>query len=178
MSGLLFEPPAPPAEALLEFKLECHPKGKGRGRATRTGRRCGACGQQSGTLIVRTPDPTRVLETAIRVTVQGLMRRRGERMLDGALLGLVVGLWPRPQKPPHRKYAGRQWRPSSPDADNLAKLVFDALNGVAYRDDAIVCDMRAQTLYAAEGEAPGIEIYIWRAPMFPPQLTRSPLETE
>jgi Holliday junction resolvase RusA-like endonuclease len=65
------------------------------------------------------------------------------------------------------KHSGRLWKESTPDADNLQKLVFDALNGVAYADDARVVRMTGETVFAAVGEAPGVEIRLWQAPEFP-----------
>jgi Holliday junction resolvase RusA-like endonuclease len=38
---------------------------------------------------------------------------------------------------------GRVWHTSSPDADNILKLVSDALNGHAFVDDGLVVDTRA-----------------------------------
>lgn len=58
---------------------------------------------------------------------------------------------------------GRVLRPSTPDVDNLDKLVFDALNGIAYRDDAQVCCGEAVKAYAAKGEKPHTEVKISRA---------------
>ena len=49
-------------------------------------------------------------------------------------------------------------RPTSkPDWDNYGKSVSDALNGVAYLDDAQVVDGRAIKVYAAE---PGVDIVV------------------
>lgn len=44
---------------------------------------------------------------------------------------------------------------------------FDALNGVAYADDARVVRMTGETVFAAVGETAGVEIRLWRAPDFP-----------
>ncbi|QQX91317.1 RusA family crossover junction endodeoxyribonuclease [Gluconobacter sphaericus] len=35
-----------------------------------------------------------------------------------------------------------------PDVDNASKLVLDALNGILWRDDAQVCDLRVRRRYA------------------------------
>lgn len=49
------------------------------------------------------------------------------------------------------------WHTSRPDSDNLVKGVKDALNGIAYSDDAQVCYVSAKKQYA---EVSGIEIEI------------------
>ena len=37
-----------------------------------------------------------------------------------------------------------------PDADNIAKIILDALNGVAYKDDSQVIDISVMKMYSAE----------------------------
>ena len=37
-----------------------------------------------------------------------------------------------------------------PDADNIAKIVLDALNGVAYEDDSQVINLSVQKRYSEE----------------------------
>lgn len=39
---------------------------------------------------------------------------------------------------------------SKPDADNIAKIILDALNGIAYEDDAQVEELTVRRRYAAE----------------------------
>lgn len=54
------------------------------------------------------------------------------------------------------------WRgyPHKPDADNVLKCVLDALNGVAYKDDACVVDVACRKVYAPDGEPEGIMVSI------------------
>lgn len=47
-----------------------------------------------------------------------------------------------------------------PDIDNLVKLVLDALNGVAYKDDYLVTRIIGEKCYSDKG--PGTEIEIYR----------------
>ena len=39
------------------------------------------------------------------------------------------------------------WNMARPDADNCAKLILDALNGVVYADDAQVCNLHVEKHY-------------------------------
>ncbi len=48
-----------------------------------------------------------------------------------------------------------------PDIDNILKIAMDALNGVAYKDDACVTALFGKKLY---GEEPGIRISIYKLP--------------
>ena len=157
----------PPAEPDFVLRVDCTPRPKGRGRASRSGRRCPSCRLGTGSIIVRTPEDTRRLERQIEIAAQVARRRSGSGLLDGPLCARVVGIWPRVQRMPDRAHTGRQWRPCRPDWDNVAKLVLDALGGVVYRDDAQIVHGEALTVYAAVGEPAGIEVFVWRAPVFP-----------
>jgi Holliday junction resolvase RusA-like endonuclease len=160
----MFESPPDDAFAL---RLDCMPRAKGRGRASRSGRRCPACRLGVGSIMIRTPEETRRLERQIKLAAQVACRLNGFELLDGPLYARVVGIWPRIQRMPDRKHAGRQWRPARPDWDNVAKLVLDALSGVVYGDDAQIVHGQALTVYAADDEPAGIEVAVWRAPVFP-----------
>ena len=43
-----------------------------------------------------------------------------------------------------------QWQTKKPDKDNLAKSVYDAMNGVMFHDDGQVCDGRERKMYSSE----------------------------
>ena len=53
--------------------------------------------------------------------------------------------------------AGKLRPTKKPDFDNIGKIVADALNGLAYHDDAQVVDARVVKLY---GETPRVEVEI------------------
>lgn len=58
-------------------------------------------------------------------------------------------------------YQGEELPVKKPDADNIAKVICDALNGVAYKDDTQVCDIRVVKKYiTAECEAPKVMVGI------------------
>lgn len=46
-----------------------------------------------------------------------------------------------------RMLSGAEYPVKKPDADNIAKVVCDALNGVAYLDDVQVCDLNVEKKY-------------------------------
>ena len=46
-----------------------------------------------------------------------------------------------------KKKDATRWKTSKPDADNIGKLVADAMNGIVYADDAQVSDCRVQKIY-------------------------------
>jgi len=47
-----------------------------------------------------------------------------------------------------------------PDLDNLVKFVCDALNGVFYKDDSQISQLKAEKLYTDVGEKPRTEVHI------------------
>jgi len=49
---------------------------------------------------------------------------------------------------------------SKPDIDNVAKSVFDALNGIAYRDDSQIYNLWIIKVIAAGDEQPHVRILI------------------
>ena len=56
-----------------------------------------------------------------------------------------------------REHVGSMWRTGRPDFDNIAKLVGDALNGVAWIDDAQIASANVQKFYS---DMPGLRVRI------------------
>lgn len=48
-----------------------------------------------------------------------------------------------------------------PDADKLARQVGDALKGVLFDDDARIVQYHADKVYALEGQATGLALWLW-----------------
>lgn len=55
------------------------------------------------------------------------------------------------------KGSAPMWHTVRPDTDNLIKMILDALSGVFWRDDTVVCNLEARKYYS---EKPRTEIYI------------------
>lgn len=110
---------------ILYFELE--PVAKGRARFTRNGH-------------CYTPAKTREYEKTIAMLAKAQLR--GQMPLEGALqVSLFIGL-----TAPKR---GNRGFPSvRPDLDNYQKAVFDALNGIAWRDDSQIVALFAKKFYS------------------------------
>lgn len=98
------------------------------------------------------------------------MEHKGREPLTGAVGVLVEVVVARPAA----SGGGGRWadwrtaadlglaRPvGKPDADNVAKLVLDGLNGVAWVDDAQVVDLAIVRTWAADGSGPGVRVSVW-----------------
>jgi Holliday junction resolvase RusA-like endonuclease len=48
---------------------------------------------------------------------------------------------------PKKRRDAAHWRTSKPDADNIAKLVADAINEIVFRDDAQIAALTVQKVY-------------------------------
>jgi len=176
----LFAPAAVPDDPLLSLRFELQPRGKADPNSRRTGKRCPTCNLGTGPLMtyqVKSSPPVQV-ENSIHEAARLLVPRQlPDGPLTGCLCVLIVHRWKRPQDkkavPVHNASPDlEQWRPCRPDFDNCAKLDCDALNGIAWTDDAIIVDGRSLTLYAAEGAPASIDLWVWRAPPLPPYLPR------
>lgn len=133
---------------LLRIEIPGPPVAQGRGRAVPT-----AAG-------LRVMDPKR--SAAWKGTAQVWMLRG--RNLAGIhapfarpLAVTVTAVFGRPKA---ERRQGRQWRPSRPDADNLAKAVLDAGISVLWRDDDQVVLLEVRKVVATGGEEPHVEVLI------------------
>lgn len=117
----------------FDFNIKLTPVPKGRPRFTRTGR-------------VYTPAKTDHYERCAK----SLMRAEcGPR--DPIMGGIAVKmefLMERPKRSTH-------WYPSRADLDNLIKAIWDAANGVVWKDDTQVIEIHARKRYVNGDEVPG-----------------------
>ncbi len=105
----------------------------------RSGGKKGAC-----ILVSQNPPATKAWSKAIR---SATMAARVPRYMEGPILCDITFWLPRAEA------TSWDWifRDIRPDKDKLERLVLDALTGVAWRDDAQVCDGRTRKLYVTDG---------------------------
>lgn len=65
--------------------------------------------------------------------------------LETPLSVSMMFMLPKPKRPKHPYPAGR------PDTSNLVKAVEDALNGVVWKDDALICNLTAMKAWGPVG---------------------------
>jgi Holliday junction resolvase RusA-like endonuclease len=136
---------------VFEFVVAGPPAGKGRPRFVRaTGR-------------TFTPSRTERAEANVRLA---WIEAGKPRLDDGAIDLRVEAVLERPQA--HYRVDGTlgargersPWPVRKPDLDNVVKLVCDALNGAAYRDDAQIVAVRAVRRWANAGEAAHLRVRV------------------
>lgn len=145
-----------PSESLL-FRVNGIPQGKARPRFTKGGR-------------AYTPAKTRRYEEAVREAAQLAAQAQGFIKHDkGTPLRASVTAWfPVPASWPKKKRAaalsGALYPAVKPDADNIAKAVLDALNGIAFHDDKQVVSCTVSKRYTfRDDDTPRVVVHI--APM-------------
>ena len=132
---------------MIQFVIMGEPQGKGRPRFARSGR-------------TYTPEKTAAYEKAAALAYK--RRYQGKSFEKGVPLEMRIRAYCKgPQSASKAKRADMlsgMIRPTkTPDADNIAKIICDALNGVAYHDDAQIVSTTIEKWYAA---VPRVEVSI------------------
>jgi Holliday junction resolvase RusA-like endonuclease len=91
-----------------------------------------------------TPAKQRNYMGAIQTFVTAAMAKAGAKPHSGSVLLMVRAVYQYPKSWSAKKRAKIKWKTSKPDADNIVKIVKDALNKIAWTDDAVVAAMMVQ----------------------------------
>ncbi len=134
---------------MIAFEIPGPPIGKGRPRAFRMG----------NSVRMHTPEKTASYESLVKLAARQAMRDAAPAAFPVAL-SLIV-LHPIPKSWSKRKQeaalAGTERPTTKPDADNVAKAIADACNGVVWVDDAQVVELSVSKRYSA---TPGVMVEV------------------
>jgi len=134
----------------ITFNVPGVPVGKGRPRFSTAGKFPRAY----------TPEKTARYENLVAMAAQDAMEQRAPT--SGAVTVLIEAYFPVPKSwsKNNRDLALRdRISPTTkPDADNLAKCICDAMNGIVYRDDSQVASLTVEKHY---GAFPRVEVQIY-----------------
>lgn len=89
-----------------------------------------------------------------------LIDQVGRNMLEGTLVADITAYYQMPKTSATKalKMVSGEIRPVvKPDLDNVAKIVLDSLNGIAYADDKQIVELRVKKVYGSE---PKVEVVI------------------
>ena len=121
----------------IEFTIPGAPQGKERPRFTKNG---------IAYTPARTKEYEKLVSWAYKTAAHGVM-------LSGPVRAKIVAVYKIPHSWSKRKQAEAEEMSllplTRPDLDNVAKAVLDALNGIAYKDDSSVVDLRISKCYGA-----------------------------
>jgi Holliday junction resolvase RusA-like endonuclease len=135
---------------VLDARVFGLPVAQGRPRAYKT-----PAGQ------VRVFDPANARDWKRTVQAQ-VLTQKPPAPVEGPLAVALQFFLPRPPSLPKRE----RFPAKRPDAENLAKAVLDAMQGVVYRDDGQIVRLSIAKDY---GPAPGVVIHVERVVAFEPQ---------
>lgn len=125
----------------VTFTIPGQPKGKMRPKVT----------VQGGCAHAYTPKETTNYESYVKVMYQIC---KDKAFLEGAISADIVAYFPIPKSTSKKSralmLAGEIKYTKKVDCDNLAKIVLDSLNGIAYKDDAQIFELSVKKLYADE----------------------------
>jgi len=132
------------------FTIPGEPQGKARARTVRNG----------AFTRTYTPEKTAAYENLVRIEYE--RQCEGANFADNSLRVSIRASYGVPKSTGKGKrglmLTGFLYPSRKPDCDNIAKVVCDALNGLAYRDDAQIAKLDVLKQYA---EIPGVTVEIW-----------------
>ena len=133
----------------VEFDIPGIPKGKQRPKVTVQGNYAHAY----------TPKETVNYENYVKLMYQMC---RDRKFLEGAIGAVIRAIFPIPKSTSKKNMElmreGKIRHTKKIDCDNLAKIILDSLNGIAYKDDAQVCELSVCKYY---GDEPRVEVRLY-----------------
>jgi len=136
----------------MKFTVPGIPVGKGRPKFSTV----------NGHAVAYTPAKTVNYETLVKLAYQQQCGGCKPFDKDLPLTATITAYFPIPKSVSKRKreimQGGLVPHTKKPDADNIAKAVLDALNGIAFYDDSQVASLRVAKYYSEE---PRVEIELY-----------------
>lgn len=133
----------------VSFTIWGNPTGKGRPKFARVG----------NGVRTYTPDATANYEAFVK---SSYLDQVGQVKLEGQLCVSIYAIFQIPKSATKKQqYLMREQvtKPTKkPDCDNIAKIILDSLNGIAFDDDKQVCRLCVEKRY---GDTPCVEVTIW-----------------
>ncbi|MDU7725182.1 RusA family crossover junction endodeoxyribonuclease [Clostridium perfringens] len=94
--------------------------------------------------------------------VRECYKEQDGRYLEGSIKALIIAYYKIPKSYSKKRVQaireGLEKPSKKPDGDNIAKIIFDSLNGIAYKDDAYIADFRVIKEYTEELERVEFEL--------------------
>lgn len=129
---------------MIIFTVPGAPQGKGRARVGKT---------RSGSIVMHTPDKTVIYERAVGFIAQCAMTQLSIREPLRSAVSVQISAVFSPAKSLSKLQKSQLLGTpctKKPDADNIAKIVCDALNGIVWVDDSQVSELHVTKRYGTE----------------------------
>lgn len=129
---------------MIEFKVLGEPVGKGRPKFSTV----------NGYAAAYTPHKTAAYENLVRLSFRQQCGSVKPYDKSFSLSAHIVAFFPIPKNTSKKRtqsmLEGLERPTKKPDNDNIAKAVLDALNGIAYHDDAQIVSLSVDKFYSDE----------------------------
>ncbi|HAT4103701.1 TPA: RusA family crossover junction endodeoxyribonuclease [Clostridium perfringens] len=88
--------------------------------------------------------------------VRECYKKQDGRYLEGSIKALIIAYYKIPKSYTKKRVQvirdGLEKPTKKPDADNIGKIILDSLNGIAYKDDSQIVELRVIKRYTEELE--------------------------
>ena len=108
-----------------------------------------------------TPNETVQYENLIKLAA----RDAGVTMIEGPVELIIYAFWPMKGKSLVKSERPMIRKDTKPDIDNVAKIVMDALEGIAYANDGQVSDLIAHKRHAQQGGQARVDVQVRSVPL-------------
>ena len=127
---------------VISFEIPGPVKGKARPRMTKTG-------------VAYTPEDTVRYENLVKLCYREAAKE-GPRLYESPVRAQLEVFYDIPKSTSKKKQkdmlSDKLYPTKKPDADNIAKIVLDSLNGIAYKDDAQVVELSVNKFFSKRGQ--------------------------
>lgn len=105
------------------------------------------------------PAKSRSYKAVARDCLIRALAESGHGRIDDGPIGVSVeAYFERPKSKCSKIPRGLERQASRPDAENVAKIILDAANGIAWRDDAQVSKLTVSKFIVRQGDAPRVVV--------------------
>ena len=110
------------------------------------------------------PEKSRNYKAYVRMLATQAMKETGFERIDGPCNVVIQAYFEVPKSKSKRfreaALKGTERPTKKPDADNIVKAIQDALNGLAYKDDACIVELACHKYYS---DNPRVEVFVTAA---------------
>ena len=94
--------------------------------------------------------------------VRDCYKKQDGRCLEGSIKALIIAYYKIPKSYSKKRVQaikdGLEEPTKKPDIDNIAKIILDSLNGIAYKDDSQIIELRVIKKYTEDAERVEFEL--------------------